>query len=157
METSIEKKIDEMCEVLRQNAESCKTCRWYEAGLCLGNCELAEDNQIVCEALYNAGYRKTSEVAEEIFAEIEKVLAMYSHIHKYAEEARKVTEEYADGTPCEMQSVWDVIPLHKNGWDDYETMCQLQENIGSIEKSRLLKEFEVDIAQLKKKYTEDEK
>ena len=56
-----EKQIEEMCEVLRQNAESCKTCSWYEEGLCIGNCELAEDNQAVCEALYNAGYRKQSE------------------------------------------------------------------------------------------------
>ena len=56
-----EKQIEEMCEVLRQNAESCKTCSWYEEGICIGNCELAEDNQAVCEALYNAGYRKQSE------------------------------------------------------------------------------------------------
>ena len=62
---SREKQIDEMCEVLRQNAESCKTCRWYEAGLCLGNCELAEDNQTVCEALYEAGYRKQEWISIE--------------------------------------------------------------------------------------------
>ena len=96
---------------------------------------------------------KRSEVAREIFEEIEKRLAMYSHIHKYAEEANKVTEEYADGTPVEMTSVWDACRLEHNGYDDYETMCKLQDNIGYIEKSRLLKEFEVDISQLKKKYT----
>lgn len=56
-----DKQIEEMIEVLRQNAESCKTCNWYKEGLCIGNCELSEDNQIVCEALYNAGYRKQSE------------------------------------------------------------------------------------------------
>ena len=107
--------------------------------------------------LCNSGYVKSTDVAEEIFAEIEKRLAMYSHLHRYAEEAEKVTEEYADGTPCEMTSVWEAISLHKNGWDDYETMCKLQDNIGNIEKSRLLKEFEGDIAELKKKYTESEK
>jgi DNA-directed RNA polymerase subunit RPC12/RpoP len=57
---SKEKQIEEMCEVLRQNAESCNTCSWYEDGLCIDNCELAEDNQTVCETLYNAGYRKQS-------------------------------------------------------------------------------------------------
>jgi hypothetical protein len=90
---SRDKQIEEMCEVLRKNAESCKTCDWYAEGLCIGNCELAEDNQTVCETLYNAGYRKIyddnqrqctcyalgclmaeqleKKVAEKIFAEIE--------------------------------------------------------------------------------------
>jgi hypothetical protein len=93
-----------------------------------------------------------TEVAREIFAEIEKQIARYSHIHRYADEARQCTEEYADGTPCEMVSVWEVIPLHKNGWDDYETMNQLEDNIQNIANSRLLKEFESDIADLKNKY-----
>ncbi len=93
-----------------------------------------------------------TEVAREIFAEIEKQIARYSHIHRYADEARQCTEEYADGTPCEMVSVWEVISLHKNGWDDYETMNQLEDNIRNIAKSRILKEFESDIADLKNKY-----
>lgn len=97
-----------------------------------------------------------TEVAREIFAEIEKQIARYSHIHRYADEARRCTEEYADGTPCEMVSVWEVIPLHKNGWDDYETMNQLEDNIRNIANSRLLKEFESDIAELKNKYTKGE-
>ena len=72
---SKEKQIEEMCEVLRQNAESCKTCSWYEEGLCIGNCELAEDNQAVCETLYTAGYRKQSEgewVEKNVFFAIYK-------------------------------------------------------------------------------------
>ncbi len=93
-----------------------------------------------------------AEVAREIFGKIEKRLAAYSHLHRYAEEAQKVTEEYADGSPVEMTSVWDACRLEHAGYDDYETMCQLQDNIGNIEKSRLLKEFEVDIACLKKEY-----
>ena len=124
--------------------------------------QIGNEIYILCSSFESAGkielkgYRKASDVAEEIFAEIEKQLARYSHLHRYAEEAREVTEEYADGTPCEMTSVWEAISLHKNGWDDYETMCKLQDNIGNIEKSRLLKEFEGDIAELKKKYTESE-
>lgn len=96
-----------------------------------------------------------SAVAREIFAEIEKQIARYSHIHRYAEEAMQSTEEYADGTPCEMVSVWEVLSLHKNGWDDYETMNQLEENIQLIAKSYLLKEIEGDIAELKNKYTKE--
>ena len=133
------KQIDEMAEIICQNTEF--DTMWNEI----------YDS---ANALYNAGYRKASEVAREIFAEIEKRLAMYSHLHRYAEEAKKVTEEYADGSPVEMTSVWDACRLEHNGYDDYETMCQLQDNIGNIEKSRLLKEFEGDIAELKKKYTE---
>ncbi len=116
---------------------------------------LREVNSILTEA-GQEWQKRYENLAREIFEEIEKRLAMYSHIHKYAEEANKVTEEYADGSPVEMTSVWDACRLEHNGYDDYETMCQLQDNIGNIEKSRLLKEFEVDIAQLKKKYTEGE-
>ena len=115
----------------------------------------ASDFEWSAHCVQVAGYRKSEEVAREIFEEIEKRLAMYSHLHRYAEEAKEVTEEYADGSPVEMTSVWDACRLEHNGYDDYETMCKLQDNIGNIEKSRLLKEFEGDIAQLKKKYTEE--
>lgn len=130
-----EKQIEEMAEEILQEYTNCYS-------------------EVDQECLEKMLRKLASDVAEEIFAEIEKRLAMYSHLHRYAQEAKKVTEEFADGTPCEMSSVWDAIALHKNGWDDYETMCKLQDNIGNIEKSRLLKEFEGDIAELKKKYTE---
>lgn len=106
--------------------------------------------QAYCMPTANVAPR--ADIAREIFEEIEKQLARYAHIHRYAEEAHKSTEEYADGSPVEMTSVWDACQLEHNGYDDYETMCQLQDNIGNIEKSRLLKEFECDIAQLRKKY-----
>lgn len=118
-----------------------------------------ECNKTTCahceaEALYNAGYRKQSEVALEIVEKIERHLARFSHIHRYAEEAEKVTEEYADGSPVEMTSVWDACRLEHNGYDDYETMCKLQDNIQNIAMARLLKELEVDLAVLKKEITE---
>ena len=94
---------------------------------------------------------KTAVVAE-IFKKIEAQLARYSHLHKSAEEAYEVKDEYADGTPCEMTSIWHALDLHKKGWDDYETMHQLQENIRNIDKSRLLKEIEGDIAEIKKEF-----
>ena len=85
-----------------------------------------------------------------------KRLDMYSHIHRYAEEAKEVTEEYANGDPVEMVSVWDACRLEHNGYDDYETMCKLQENIENIAKSRLLREIEVDIDQIAKEMLEGE-
>ena len=90
------------------------------------------------------------EFAEKIFTVIENQLNRYSHIHKYAEEAYKAKDDYADGTPCEMCSVWDAISLHKNGWADYETMSELSDNIGYINKSMILKEIERDIADIKR-------
>lgn len=93
-----------------------------------------------------------SSVVEEIFKKIEAQLARYSHLHRYAEEAYEVKDEYADASPCEMTSIWHALDLHKNGWDDCETMHQLQENIRNIDKSRLLKEIEGDIAEIKKEF-----
>ena len=139
----IENMTKDLCDIDCKGMK-CNVCDSY-------GCEY----RMQAEALYNAGYRKASEVAREIFGEIEKQLARYSHLHRYAEEAYQVTDEYADGTPCEMTSVWDVISLHKNGWDDYETMHKLEDNIRTIANSSLLKEFEGDIAELKKKYTEE--
>lgn len=94
-----------------------------------------------------------AEPVREIFEKIERYLAQFSHIHRYAEEANAVTEEYANGDPVEMTSVWDACRLEHNGYDDYETMCKLQDNIGNIAKSSLLKELEGDFAVFKKKYT----
>lgn len=88
--------------------------------------------------------RTRKETAREILTKINNHLKRYAHIHKHAEEAKKSTEAYADGTPVEMESVWDVITLNKNGYDDYETMCKLEDNIRNLALSKLLQEFEKD-------------
>ena len=129
---------------------TCKDCIHYD--ICVFHLKGNENEK--CSHFKSTVDIKT-EVAREIFEKIEEQIARYSHIHRYAEEARQSTEEYADGTPCEMLSVWEVLSLHKNGWDDYETMNQLEDNIGNIAKSYLLKELEGDIAELKNKYTEE--
>ena len=90
---------------------------------------------------YEKGY---ADGVKEFAEKIDKYLKRYSHIHKYANEARHSREEFADGTPMEMVSVWDVLPLEKWGMADYETMNTLQENIETIAKERLLTEFEKD-------------
>ncbi len=64
----------------KQIEEMAKHCHFYEKGKCL----LLEEDAVECDmncdmckfakTLYNAGYRRTADVAEEIFAEIEKIL-----------------------------------------------------------------------------------
>ena len=107
---SRDKQIEEMAEIICQNTEF--DTMWNEI----------YDS---ANALYNAGYRKASEVAEEIFAEIEKEIcnikyevsaSRYTHIpvetmvevcnwilqdcipKKIAELKKKYTEGEYDGT-----------------------------------------------------------
>lgn len=103
-----------------------------------------EKTDLYVEA-WNKGFAHgRKETAREILTKIGKHLKRYSHIHKLAEEARESKEEYADGTPVEMCSVWEVITLKKNGYDDYETMHELEKNISNLALSRLLQELEKD-------------
>ena len=61
---------------------------------------------------YEKGY---ADGVKEFSVKIAECLKRYSHLHKYANEARRREEEFADGTPMEMVSVWDVLPLEKWG------------------------------------------
>ena len=70
-----EKQIDGMIEAM---SESC--------GSCFGSGE--------AECIYNAGYRKSSDVAREIFEEIDKIV-ICKVIH-HGEIAYDVTDEYAE-------------------------------------------------------------
>jgi hypothetical protein len=75
---------------------------------------------------------------------ITEVFTRYAHIHQYAEEARRDYIEAVDGTNIEMQSVWDVFTLKKNGMAEYEEMGRLQNNIERISTERLLTKLEKD-------------
>lgn len=60
-------------------------------------CETGCDCRMQAEALYNAGYRKASEIAEEIFAEIEKICGTNGFhfictVEKFKELKKKYTE-----------------------------------------------------------------
>lgn len=99
------------------------------------------------EAAYNNGYAKG---VKEFAEKIDKHLKRYSNLHKHANEARHSIEEYADGTPMEMVSVWEVLSLQKWEMVEYETMNTLQDNIETIAKERLLTEFEKDFLLLVK-------
>lgn len=57
-----EKQIKEMAKATMKHCEIDNQC---------GSCHWSTCNECLAEVLYNAGYRKTSEVAREIFEEIE--------------------------------------------------------------------------------------
>ena len=85
--------IDEMVEVIRKKTFYCQQeCEWYKEGLCIGNCELAEENQKICTDLYDAGYRLASDVAREIFAELKTVMIDEWRYPIIAELKKKYTE-----------------------------------------------------------------
>ena len=82
-----DKQIDEFYELLTRDCEtSCCECKFDRIDLCLPHRK--------AEALYNAGYCKSSEVAEEIFAEIEEIfnkrIAFYTDMAKQS----KFTEKH---------------------------------------------------------------
>ena len=115
------------------------------------NFELAEKGEAVCIAYKTA----KAEAIKEFAKKVDEILKRYAHLHKHAEKARHSTEEYADGTPMEMVSVWEVLSLKKWEMCDYETMSTLQDNIETIEKARLLSELEKDFMLLKKEMAGD--
>ena len=119
--TELEKKTyDKICEMLdrdKQIEEMVKIMndccnRYDEQGNHLGNkcyeCECwCDTNHICCSyntkeatALYNAGYRKSTEVAEEIFEAVDEMIEILCEMYgdniiicgKYAELKKKYTE-----------------------------------------------------------------
>lgn len=118
------------------------------------NERLKEENESYTEleqGCYVTGYKKIKSEAYKEFAEkVDEILKRYAHLHKNADKARHSTEEYADGTPMEMVSVWEVLSLKKWEMCDYETMNTLEDNIETIAKERLLTELEKDLRLLKK-------
>ena len=101
-----------------------------------------------------AAKRIKSEAIKEFADKINELLTRYSHLHDYADNARRDTIEAADGTDIEMQSVWDVFTLKNNEMSEYEEMNRLQKNIETIAEERLLKEIEKDFRLLVKEMTE---
>ena len=108
----------------------------------------------VAKVIYNAGFRKADNVIKDTtkkaFEVLGKRLSMYSHLHKYAEEARKPSDTYFDDNeePLEMYSVWHTPELYRASKEmdmDYEAMSELQDNIDAIAKDKLLKEIEDDV------------
>ena len=100
---------------------------------------------------------KQSEAVKEFADKINELLTRYSHLHDYADNARRDTIEAADGTDIEMQSVWDVFTLKNNEMSEYEEMNRLQKNIETIAEERLLKEIEKDFRLLVREMTEVQK
>ena len=79
-----EKQIEEMANITRVWCEidnSCGSCHWETCNECLAEC------------LYKAGYRKASDVVEEIFAEIEELLNLQTKIACETRDKHKETFE----------------------------------------------------------------
>ena len=115
-------------------------------------CVYAYDGEVTeyCVEAPCHNYKTADEIRAEAikeFAErIDELFNRYAHLHKYADEARTDYIELASGEECEMQSVWDVITLNKNGLVEYET----------IKKASLLAEIQKDFKCLAKEMAGDE-
>lgn len=110
-----------------------------------------------CKDINTARKIIKSEAIKEFADKINELLTRYSHLHDYADNARRDTIEAADGIYIEMQSVWDVFTLKNNEMSEYEEMNRLQKNIETIAEERLLKEIEKDFRLLVKEMTEVQK
>jgi hypothetical protein len=87
---SRDKQIEKMAKVLCGDYGECKKCTLSNPE-CENPCMIRED----CEMLYNQGYRKASDVAREIFEEIERFL--YMHFRFCKEEIGNDDTEYVKG------------------------------------------------------------
>ena len=94
-----------------------------------------------------------SEAIKEFAEQVNEVFLRYAHIHTYADQSMRDSIEAIDGTEIEMQSVWDVLTLKKYDLVEYEEMNELQTNIETIAKDRLLTELEKDFSLLLKEMT----
>ena len=117
---SREKQIDEMAKIMcgfdDDECEHCNTCSFHNGCAC----------EIDAENLYNAGYRKASEVAREIFEEIEEMLNLQAKI------------------VCETRDKYRET--------DQPMLSFIAMLDGRIYSLRVIEEH---ISELKKKYTED--
>lgn len=97
MENSKEKQIEEMASIINLPCSGhCEECPYLDCG-CL--------EKLRAVSLYNAGYRKASDLAEEIFAEIEECFfeelvgcteAKLIDEERFAELKKKYTEDKND-------------------------------------------------------------
>ena len=121
--------VEQMASAVRERTVACNKCEYYKEGSCLKpidlGCNENEDILNLCDAIYEKSYRKASEVAREIFEEIEEMLNMQAIIVCKTRE----TVMKADEPPL-----------------SYMTMLD-----GRIYSIRVVEEH---IAELKKKYTE---
>ena len=67
--------VEEMASAVRERTVACNKCEYYKEGSCLKpivlGCNDNEDILNLCDAIYEKGYRKASEVAGKIIKELE--------------------------------------------------------------------------------------
>ena len=73
----IDEAVEGMASAIREITTKCGKCEYYKDGSCLKpidiGCNENEDILNCCDAIYEKGYRKTSEVARKIFEEADKI------------------------------------------------------------------------------------
>ena len=94
---SRDKQIEEMADILANGCKmgGCEECRYSEG--VYPECAL----KYTAEQLYNAGYRKASDLAEEIFAEINDLRDKYAmgdiEYPDFQFELGKIEKKYTEG------------------------------------------------------------
>ena len=87
-----DKQIEEMAYDVC-NSSHCTVEEWQCCSVCAGLCEKAKR---ISEKLTAKGYRKASEVAREIFEEIDKVLNFYKKYNPYNDLLKCVIDKLAE-------------------------------------------------------------
>lgn len=114
---------------MKQIEEMGKLCPFREEDKCNlledeGVCDFDCDMCNYADALYNAGYRKQSEVSREIFEEIEKKIKVLLtlHLEELNKEYIKDTPEYDrhSGIIFALQHMEDFIAELKNKYTEVE-------------------------------------
>ena len=140
-------------------------CNCYYRGICKmdGNsCDLECGSAFNAYELYNAGYRKASEVEKETFDRLSNNMAKevegwkkhFESLYKTAkatvraEVAREIFEEIENVINNELQNNYKVLPQFEFSNELWNKMS------GRIEALKEICDF---IAELKKKYTEERK
>ena len=101
-----------------------------------GDCPLVvlfyNDSLTLAENLYNKGYRKASDVAREIFAEIEKRIADLEYrantprktvnVEELKEQVNWILHEVVPSTIAELKKKYEIL----NSWEELTHTCQVE-------------------------------
>ena len=117
--------VEEMASAVRERTVACNKCEYYKEGSCLKPIDLGcndnEDILNLCDAIYENGYRKASEVAREIFEEIDKiVLASIEKDEYFREQMHTDTDRsYFEGGANSVRKLkWHIAELKKKYTED---------------------------------------
>ena len=94
-----DKQIDEMAKVIENGINICAKKPCEDCDFC-GADDCMCQNLVIAKELHTAGYRKTSEVAREIFEEIDDILRKDASDYDDLMDSEIVPEIYAEYLAC---------------------------------------------------------